>query len=127
MNALQAMKIKISALDKKFSQYIRSRDGWTCQRCWKKYTPPTAGLHCSHFWGRANKSVRFDSDNCIALCFGCHQLFTANPSEHFQWYYKKLGEKKFISLEIRKHKADRPDYKMVNIWLTEKLKKINSN
>ena len=48
-------KIKISGLDKKFSDWVRHRDNWTCKRCkhiHNKYSARSKmGLHCSHFFG----------------------------------------------------------------------------
>ena len=121
------MKIKISALDSKFSYYIRSRDNWTCQRCLKEYKPPTNGLHNSHFWGRARKSVRFDPKNCQALCHGCHSFFTANPELHRQFYLKKIGEKEYNALMLRANTPGKPDYELLNIWLAKEVKKASSN
>lgn len=85
-------KVKIDVADKAFSQYIRTRDNWTCQRCFKQYEPPTMALHCSHFQGRGKEATRFDPRNADALCYGCHQYFTSNPSEHYRWQVEKKGQ-----------------------------------
>lgn len=85
-------KIKIDPADRAFSNYIRTRDNWTCQRCGKQYTPPTSALHCSHFQGRGKEATRFEPDNCDALCYGCHRYFTAQPGEHYQWQVKRKGQ-----------------------------------
>ena len=114
-------KIKISKLDSDFSRYIRSRDGWKCQRCQKQYRPPTNGLHCSHFYGRARKSVRFDLENCCALCHGCHSFFTANPELHRQFFFKRLGEKRYNALMIRANTPKKPDREIIRIWLEHEL------
>lgn len=86
--------------DTLFSIYIRNRDKWTCQRCHTKYDPPTNGLHNSHFWGRAKECTRFEPDNCIALCFGCHRLWGHGDERpaYEKFMKKKLGEKRFKSL-----------------------------
>ena len=65
-------KAKICPSDSAWSKYIRTRDNWTCQRCHKKYEPPTTALHCSHFWSRGNWSVRFDEENCQVQCPACN-------------------------------------------------------
>ena len=116
------MKIKITGLDKKFSHFIRSRDDWKCQRCFKQYKPPTSGLHNSHFWGRRNKSVRFDPENCIALCYGCHSHFTANPVLHRMFFLRRLGEIRYNALMVRANTPKKPDYEMINLWLSQELK-----
>lgn len=83
--------VKIDAADKAFSQYIRTRDNWTCQRCGKKYSPPTQALHTSHFKGRGKEATRFDPRNADALCYGCHRYFTSQPDEHYEWQVHRKG------------------------------------
>ena len=83
------MGIKRTKWDKVFSDYIRYRDKWTCQKCERKYPINSAGLHCSHFFGRRYWSMRLEPTNAMALCFGCHNIVGSNPIEH-----KKLWESK---------------------------------
>jgi hypothetical protein len=117
------VKIRISALDAKFSRYIRwIRDKGTCQRCGKQYTPPTTALQCSHFNGRRKKSVRFDPENVAAMCHGCHAHLTANPWDHVLFWQKRLG-KAFVPLQIRANTPRRPDYKLIDMWLEEEFKR----
>lgn len=96
-------KLKIFPSDSIWSKYIRTRDNWTCQRCDKKYAPPTSALHCSHFWSRGAWSVRFDEDNCQALCYGCHSYLGGNPQEHREFILNKLGQKEFDALQKRRN------------------------
>ncbi len=96
-------KLKIFPSDSIWSKYIRTRDNWTCQRCDKKYAPPTSALHCSHFWSRGAWSVRFDEKNCQALCYGCHSYLGGNPQEHREFILNKLGQKEFDALQKRRN------------------------
>lgn len=96
-------KLKIFPSDREWSNYIRTRDGWQCQRCGKKYSPPTSALHCSHYFTRGNWSVRFDEDNCEALCYGCHSYLGGNPHEHATYMVAKLGTKRLDELMVRKN------------------------
>jgi hypothetical protein len=98
-------KLKIFPSDSIWSKYIRTRDNWTCQRCDKKYAPPTSALHCSHFWSRGAWSVRFDEDNCQALCYGCHSYLGGNPQEHREFILNKLGQERFDALQKRRNTA----------------------
>lgn len=103
--------IKIDKYDAMFSLYVRARDKFTCQRCKSRYRPPKSlerlnkglydlcnnpafgdpmGLHCSHFWGRVNKSVRYEPLNCDACCFACHQHLGGNPQEFCEWKRERL-------------------------------------
>lgn len=98
----QSMKVKILPEDKKFSDFIRSRDDWTCQRCYTVYEPPTSALHCSHFWSRRHWATRFDEDNCVALCFGCHRLWESDKhGEYRDFMLEMLGEEDYAALEER--------------------------
>lgn len=66
-------KPSLHTLDSLFSQAVRQRDSYTCQRCGTRYAKGSSGLHASHFIGRANRSTRWCFDNVDALCNGCHQ------------------------------------------------------
>lgn len=120
------MKIKITKLDALFSQYIRRRDNFTCQRCKKQYTPPTSALHCSHFWGRSNKKVRWDEENADAHCYGCHQYLGSRPVEFTEWKKKQLG-KRFEMLNVRANWRDysKPDTQALFMYYTQKLKELD--
>src|SRR5262245_8336812 len=96
------MTVKITKLDAEFSQIIRIRDRWTCQRCGTTYVPPTAVLHNSHFIGRENKRTRFDDENCDALCWGCHQFMETHKGTLYRdWKIEQLGEARFQALVDR--------------------------
>ena len=82
-----------------FSLCVRERAGWTCQSCGKHYEPVISnntglpgnpGLHCSHYIGRANYSVRFDPNNADAHCYGCHAKFEGNPHVFKEWKCARL-------------------------------------
>lgn len=116
--------MKRDAADTAFSNYIRTRDNWTCKRCGKKYEPPTNALHCSHFMGRGKEGTRFDPDNCDALCYGCHQYFTSHPAEHHAWQVEKKGQKLVDELRLRASTYKKKDRKMEKLIWTEALKEL---
>lgn len=107
-------KIKIDAADKWFSLYIRERAGWICERCHK----PSDSLQCSHFYGRASESTRFDPDNADCLDYGCHQYWGSTNHEDYRTFkIKKLGEKGFKLLTLRNAQYKKKDRKMeAIIW-----------
>lgn len=117
------MKIRIDPLDRLFSLFVRSRSGWKCERCFKHYPPLASRLQTSHFHGRRKQSVRFDPENAAALCFFCHQDFTANPAAHMAWFEKRLGKQRFAALMIRANTPQKPDRELIKIWLKAQLKK----
>ena len=113
--------LKIFLSDREWSKYIRTRDGWKCQRCKKKYSPPTSALHCSHYFSRGNWSVRFDEDNCEALCYGCHSHLGGNPHEHARYMVEKLGTKKLDELMVRKNS---PLSNSIKYYKSKEIRKI---
>lgn len=117
-------KIKLKPADVTFSNLIRERDNWTCKRCGTKYTPPTSGLQCSHFWGRGNKKTRFDPLNCDALCYGCHSRMEGNKQgEYRDIKIKQLGKKGYDELEKKARstiKFGEYEFKMANKVLKER-------
>ena len=72
--------MKRTPADDAFSRCVRERANWTCELC--KTVHPDAqatgrsrALHCSHFIGRGNWSVRFDAFNAFCHCYACHVRF----------------------------------------------------
>lgn len=119
--------MKRSKWDKVFSDAVRTRDKWSCQRC-NKYYPSgkRQGLHCSHFYGRAKYSTRFDFDNAEALCYGCHQYLGSHPEEHRKHKMIKIGKSTFQKLTLRSNnRASKKD--LLSNWhykyLKDKLRK----
>lgn len=76
-------------LDVKWSEKVRSIGH--CEYCGKK-----ENLNAHHIFSRNNKSVRWDLENGICLCAGCHTFssrFSAHqtPTEFTQWLMKYKG------------------------------------
>ena len=67
--------IKRTPADAAFSNCIRERANWTCERCGTYYPEGNRnGIECSHHHSRGNWSIRFDPMNAECLCTGCHFL-----------------------------------------------------
>lgn len=116
--------MKLDPADIAFSLYIRTRDKWTCQKCFTKYKPPTRALHCSHFQGRRKEATRFEPLNADALCFGCHQYFTSHPAEHYQWQVSRKGQDIVDKITLLSNTYKKKDRKLEKIYWTEELKKL---
>jgi hypothetical protein len=84
--------IKIKAADSWFSKCVREAANWTCQKCGTQHQRKSRGLECSHYHGRGKWSVRFDPDNCLALCTACHFLVGGNPELHTELFRSLRGE-----------------------------------
>jgi hypothetical protein len=120
------MKIKIDPLDQLFSRYIRLKAGigkdgvGKCERCGHYNF-----LQCAHFHSRRKRTVRWDEENAAALCYGCHSYLDGNPMEKIEFFKKKIGEDRFIQLNIRAMQTHpKPDQEAIKIWLKQEIKKI---
>lgn len=69
----------ITKLDKLFSQKVRSKG--FCERCGKE-----SNLQCAHIYSRRNKRLRWDFENALCLCAGCHLYWWhLEPAEAVRW------------------------------------------
>ena len=116
--------MKINPLDKLTSEVVRLRAVQRvggCERCLTGHT--WKQLQCSHFHGRAKRSVRYDLDNCIGICGGCHRYLTAHPIEHVEFFKEHLGEEAFDMLHKRSQiLRPRPDENAITLYLNEQLR-----
>lgn len=95
------MKLKRDKYDATFSDYIRYRDNLTCRRCKARFPKPTKGIHSAHIYSRGNPAIRLDPDNALALCNGCHRIFTQRPLEFKEWCDATLGQTHMELLKIK--------------------------
>jgi len=118
-------RVKIDQADRLFSIFIRYRDKWTCVRCGKQYEERDQRLQNSHYFGRRKESVRFDPENCDALCFGCHRYWEKEDREGYRSFkVRQLGQRGFDALVLRANTIVKKDRKMILLFYREELKRI---
>ena len=123
------MRIALDKADRVFSQYIRLRDG-KCQRCNSLVvinleTGMPISHTASHYFGRGKEPTRFDVDNVICLCMGCHRLWASDEREEYRAFMiKRLGQDGFDSLLMRSQLYQKKDRKMAYIIAKELLKTV---
>jgi len=91
----------ITTADKWFSRCVRERADWTCERCGKRYTPPTQALHCAHYYSRGKWATRFEPLGAMCCCYGCHRIIDKEKAEKDRLYIEIFGS---FALEILKEK-----------------------
>jgi 5-methylcytosine-specific restriction endonuclease McrA len=121
-------RIKIDPADKAFSLYIRLRDK-RCLRCGKfgeedREGRRVVGLDCSHYFGRWMEGTRFDEENCVAACRGCHAQWEKDKDEYRRFMINRLGEARFNLLEWRARGYCKKDRAMALIKAKELLKTV---
>lgn len=83
-------------LDKEASRVVRSRG--FCAMC---NTPDYEKFQCAHIYSRSYRSVRWDLDNLLCLCAGCHFFSHRNPLQFAEFVKSYLGDVLCQSLKIR--------------------------
>lgn len=118
--------IKRDLTDKLFSDYIRLKARYVCERCIRDFSGRTEIFDCSHFYSRGNKSVRFYEDNVAPVCRGCHQHFEKNPHDHRDFFFNRLGEERYNALvwKAKLPMKEKTDHKMLRLWLKAEIKKL---
>ena len=102
--------IKRRQSDILFSKLLRAKRNYTCEKCGKRHEPNSMNLGVSHYRQRSREVVRYDPQNCFALCnIPCHNYFENNPREHDKFVEKKLGKKEYHALLLRAEQRGRHD------------------
>ena len=132
--------IRRDTLDALFSEYIRRRlyhDGQSqCERCGGTYydttredgsaKPAWMSLETAHFKSRGQQSVRFDPDNALAACSGCHSIIDGDPDEKIRVFTFWLGEERLDLLRARAVETGKIDRQAIKLYLKEKLREIDN-
>ena len=121
---------RLRKTDRLFTELMRKRQDYTCQKCQKKYVfdgvavRNLQGLDTSHYFGRASENTRFDPDNCDCLCFPCHRNWGHGEgrAEYKEFMIKKLGEDGLLLLEWKSQQCRKRDDKLTEFVLQEMLK-----
>ena len=90
----------IKELDRIVSEKVKKLSKGRCVKCGQ--VRKNAGV--SHYFGRKHMGTRWSLENLDWACWGCHLYHMEKEKNPGGWYYnymiKKLGEKKFKTLEI---------------------------
>ena len=108
--------IKRRKTDILFSNYIREKAGWRCEKCGKLCKIKgewIAQLEASHYFSRKRESTRFDPENVYALCTPCHKRMGSHTlkedGEYDLWVKEKLGERGYKLLKLRANTTGKRD------------------
>ncbi len=83
-------------LDRLFSQIVRGAG-----KCVKCGNVDYSKLQCAHIFSRSQLTVRWDFDNVLCLCAGCHFWAHKNPLLFSEFVRNYLGECKYEMLKMR--------------------------
>ena len=117
------MKIKLKPLDELFSRIIRNRaiaNVGGCERCWA-WKADYKQLQCAHMFTRKYHSVRWDEENAVGVCAGCHFFLDSHPQEKIDFFKQRLGEEKFDLLQARANTKG-IDKELIKLYLQNRIK-----
>jgi hypothetical protein len=117
-------RTKLRRTDILFSEYLRTLRNFTCEKCGRDCSNFHQQLTCSHFFGRRKESVRFDEENCSALCRSCHNYFEEHKVEYAEWLRNRLGDQEFGLLNLRMNTVVKRDDEMQKIIINQKMKEL---
>ena len=115
--------IRRDAKDAAFSDLVRMRAKWRCEVCGLQ--PDRQRLHCSHFFGRANRATRWHPENACAKCFKCHERFGRDHIWAASLIIDRLGEDRASEIQELAGtvaKFSKPDLKQIQLDLKAALK-----
>ena len=72
----------IKALDAAARQIVFERDGHRCVRC----NSPDRDVQWAHILSRRHLCTRWNPDNALALCAGCHMFWHNEPALSVPWF-----------------------------------------
>jgi len=132
-------RIRRDPLDALVSEFTRKRAikrVGGCERCEAKkhdiqqdngkVLPAWKQLQCSHYHKRRKQSTRYDEDNCVGLCYGCHQHFEEERDEYKAWMINLLGEREFDLLSARMRIIGKPDTEGLKLYYKERIKGLEN-
>ena len=116
----------IAINDKLALKLLRIRAKNRCQRCGSS----SSSCNWHHIFSRRYIITRWDEDNLLLLCFGCHFNYAHSKIEEFRdFVISKMGEGKYMLLK-QKALSVRPmkivDLKMVRVILEQELKGLSN-
>ena len=83
-------------LDDLWSLVVRQRANHTCVKCGRVVIPGSGNaMNAHHLIGKGSRSTRWDLENGICLCAGCHRMKTdaahRQPEKFKKWVMDEYG------------------------------------
>lgn len=110
---------EVKELDRLAREVVMKRDGGKCRRCGSERR-----LQWCHIYSRRYPSLRWDPDNALCLCAGCHLWQHHNPLDSSAWVEQAIGPATAARLRTIMKTARRGiDRAAWKLWLTAQLER----
>jgi len=116
--ATKARRASVKELDALCRAIVFVRDEQKCARCGRP------AVDWSHVYSRRYKWLRWDLDNSVASCKGCHLLWHHKPLEGVEWVKKHLGPERYERLQQRAARPSRVNLVAVRAYLEKEARAL---
>lgn len=89
-----------------------------CERCGKRDR-----LQCAHIISRTYMATRYDKENALSLCSGCHLWWHKEPILSARWLDKKYPDR-FDRVNFKRQAITKVDLEIVYLMLQHDAKKL---
>jgi len=113
LTARRTLIAEIDALARR-ATFERAKRG--CERCGTRDR-----LQWHHVFSRAIVSLRWDLDNLLCLCSGCHLWWHHNPLEAAAWFTKYAGADRCKRLHLARHTIRKTDLLALRLMLERQV------
>lgn len=98
-----------------------ARAGNCCEKCGKpgRMNEARSGLQWHHVYTRALVALRWDMDNLVCLCAGCHLWWHHNPLDAAAWFVGHFGQARADRLRIVRGTVRRLDVEAQHLLLRQ--------
>lgn len=103
----------VKALDVLCRAVVMLRDDHKCQKCGS-----TRNIQWSHVYTRNIRSLRWEMDNSLALCSGCHLWWHDRPLDSGAWF-KAIHPDRAKRLSSRLQYKQKVDSEAIRIFLEQ--------
>lgn len=112
-------------IDNLWSKLVKIKAHNKCEKCGKQNA-----LNSHHVYSRSNRSTRWDLNNGVCLCVGCHifsSKFSAHktPLEFVEWIRDSRGADWYSDLRTKAREIYKPDYFKIKQQLDKQLEEFN--
>ena len=117
-------KSQIKLLDTLWSKKVKDRADHKCEYCLER----EVWLNSAHIIGRSYRTLRWDLDNGMCLCFNCHRAYDQHLPLAEQIRKVVIGEKRLKRLLKKKQIICKyQDFEKIKKTLEAKLLKANND
>jgi 5-methylcytosine-specific restriction endonuclease McrA len=115
---------EIKALDSLCRQYVFLRDRFLCVKCLhQKKRRNGDRLQWAHIHTRGVHSLRWEPDNSVCLCSGCHLHGHLHPTEFARWFEEQYPNRS-AHLTLLRQTTRKVDRVGMRLWLEQQIDKL---